>query len=280
MASMLQAIIDDPYPGAVRSFPRKQIVPASSASLSAESAQALRARLVDAYDPKNLGWGTVHKFLDWNVVEYCMSATPRGGNDDGFERMARETLGAQRNLIDPVWGGVYQYSTDGDWKHPHYEKLLQFQAENLRIYAAAYARWGDPEYLKDAKLIRRLHEGIFDEPRRRHSTPARMPISFPESTRRNYFALDDDGRRKKGIPRVDTHVYSRENGWAIQALATSLRRHRRKGASGRCRSGGELDHRPARRCRAEDFPTTRRTLRVLISATRSPWAPPSSLSTR
>ena len=34
-----------------------------------------------------------------------------------------------------------------------------------------------------------------------------------------YFALDDEARREKGIPRIDTHVYSRENGWAIQALA-------------------------------------------------------------
>ena len=31
--------------------------------------------------------------------------------DQEFERMARETLDAQRQLIDPVWGGVYQYST-------------------------------------------------------------------------------------------------------------------------------------------------------------------------
>ena len=35
----------------------------------------------------------------------------------------------------------------------------------------------------------------------------------------DYFALDDAGRRGTGIPRVDTHAYSRENGWAIQALA-------------------------------------------------------------
>ena len=58
--------------------------------------------------------------------------------------MARETLDAQRQLIDPVWGGVYQYSTDGDWKHPHFEKIMQMQAENLRIYAQAYALWKDP----------------------------------------------------------------------------------------------------------------------------------------
>jgi uncharacterized protein YyaL (SSP411 family) len=33
-------------------------------------------------------------------------------------------------LVDPVWGGVYQYSTDGDWDHPHFEKIMPFQAEN------------------------------------------------------------------------------------------------------------------------------------------------------
>ena len=147
-----------------------------------------------------------------------MSATPRGGNDDGFERMARETLGAQRNLIDPVWGGVYQYSTDGDWKHPHYEKLLQFQAENLRIYAAAYARWGDPEYLKDAKLIRRYMKEFLTSPEGVFYTSQDADL-VPGEHSEEFFALDDDGRRKKGIPRVDTHVYSRENGWAIQALA-------------------------------------------------------------
>ncbi len=91
------------------------------------------------------------------------SQSPETGEDQVWQRMARETLGAQRSLFDPVWGGVYQYSTDGDWKHPHYEKLLQFQAEDLRIYAVAYARWGDPEYLKDARTDRSLLEGVSDE---------------------------------------------------------------------------------------------------------------------
>ncbi len=218
MASMLQAIIDDPTPGP-SVVPEEEIVPASSASLSAESVQGLRARLIDAYDPKSLGWGTVHKFLDWNLVEYCMSATPRGGSDDGFERMARETLGAQRNLIDPVWGGVYQYSTDGDWKHPHYEKLLQFQAENLRIYAAAYARWGDPEYLKDAKQICRYMKDFLTSPDGVFYTSQDADL-VPGEHSEEFFALNDDARRKKGVPRVDTHVYARENGWVIQALAT------------------------------------------------------------
>ena len=217
MASMLQAIIDDPTPGP-SVLPEEQIVPASSASLPSESVQAFRTRLLDGYDSKNLGWGSIHKFLDWNVVEYCMSVAPRDEAGDVFERMARETLGAQRNLMDPVWGGVYQYSTDGDWKHPHYEKLLQFQAENMRIYAAAYTRWKDPEYLKDAKQIRRYIKDFLTSPDGVFYTSQDADLVRGEHSE-EYFALDDQARLAKGIPRVDTHVYARENGWVIQALA-------------------------------------------------------------
>ena len=66
---------------------------------------------------------------------------------------SEQTLTAQQKLIDPVWGGVYQYSTDGDWDHPHYEKIMQFQAENLAIYALAYARWHDEARLKPPTIF-------------------------------------------------------------------------------------------------------------------------------
>jgi uncharacterized protein len=217
MASMLQAIIDDPTPGP-SVVPEEQITLAASASLPAERVQELQGILRDAYDPKNLGWGTIHKFLDWNIVEFCMNATP-GGESDDFERMARETLGAQRHLIDPVWGGVYQYSTDGDWMHPHYEKLLQFQAENLRIYAIASARWNDPEYLKNALQVRRYIRDFLTSPEGVFYTSQDADL-VPGEHSEEYFALDDSARRAKGIPRVDTHVYARENGWVIQALAS------------------------------------------------------------
>jgi uncharacterized protein YyaL (SSP411 family) len=133
--------------------------------------------------------------------------------------MARETLEAQRQLIDPVWGGVYQYSTDGDWKHPHFEKIMQMQAENLRSYAQAYALWKDPAHLDAAKKIREyLHtfltssDGAFYTSQDADLVPGEHSAS--------YFALSDADRRKRGIPRVDQHIYARENGWAINALAT------------------------------------------------------------
>ncbi|HET7237684.1 MAG TPA: DUF255 domain-containing protein, partial [Terrimicrobiaceae bacterium] len=217
MASMLQAIIDDPSPGP-SVLPEPTIIPASAASLPPETAQALRMRLQDAYDPQNLGWGKIHKFMDWSVIEYCLSV-PAHEDHAGWERMARETLAAQRNLFDPLWGGVYQYSTDGDWKHPHYEKLLQFQVENLRIYAIAHARWGDPGYLEDARKIRRYLKEFLTSPEGAFYVSQDADV-VPGQHSEDYFALDDAARRDKGIPRVDTHVYARENGWAIQALAT------------------------------------------------------------
>ena len=148
MASMLQAIIDDPTPGpsvlpeeADRSCKQRILVRRERAGTSSTSSRRLRS------EESRLGNRPQIPGLESRRILH-VGCTARDGNDDAFERMARETLGAQRKLMDPVWGGVYQYSTDGDWKHPHYEKLLQFQAENLRIYAAAYARWGDPEYLE------------------------------------------------------------------------------------------------------------------------------------
>jgi uncharacterized protein len=34
----------------------------------------------------------------------------------------------------------------------------------------------------------------------------------------DYFGLDDAHRRAQGVPRVDKHIYARENGWAINGL--------------------------------------------------------------
>jgi uncharacterized protein YyaL (SSP411 family) len=173
--------------------------------------------LIDAYDPKNLGWGTIQKWLDWDILEYSMAEALRG--DKAFERMARETLRAQLNLMDPVWGGVYQYSTDGDWKHPHFEKIMQMQAEDLRIYADAYSLWHDDAYRKAATQIFGYLQNFLISPEGAFYTSQDADL-IPGEHGGEYFQLGDAERRQRGVPRVDTHIYARENGWAINALAT------------------------------------------------------------
>ena len=215
MASMLQAIIDDPSPGP-SVVPETPLVAGGEIALGSDRRNVLRQILNDRYDTTNRGWGMSQKFLDWDTIEYCLSQTE--GGDQTFERMARETLAAQLNLLDPAWGGVYQYSTDGDWQHPHFEKIMQMQAENLRIYALAYSLWHDDTYLKTANRIRGYLKDFLMSPEGAFYTSQDADL-IDGRHGGEYFQLDDGDRRKQGIPRIDTHVYARENGWAINALA-------------------------------------------------------------
>ena len=81
MASMLQAIIDDPTPGP--SVVAEAPIDAGSGKphLDPPDTNELRQTLIDDYDNANRGWGTTQKFLDWDTIEYCMTETERGDAD-------------------------------------------------------------------------------------------------------------------------------------------------------------------------------------------------------
>ena len=111
MAAMLQAIIDDPSPGP-SVIPEKPVQFAASGAIPETLRAQLLQRYIARYDAKQGSWGFDQKFLDWDSVEYAMALARTG--DARSEHMARQTLDAQFHLIDPVWGGVYQYSTGGD----------------------------------------------------------------------------------------------------------------------------------------------------------------------
>jgi len=162
MASMLQAVIDDPTPGPSVQPERKLELPEQPLLTS-----ALRQQLIQnffaGYDNEHGSWGADQKFLDWDSVEYATDLA-RLKNDARAEHMARQTLAEQLHLLDPAWGGVYQYSTDGAWNSPHFEKIMQMQAENLRIYSLAYAQWRDPQHLHAAPEIQRYLRTFLTSP--------------------------------------------------------------------------------------------------------------------
>jgi uncharacterized protein len=217
MTSLLQAIIDDPSPGpSVQPEPKLE-VPANP-QLDATLRQQLQKNYLEGYDSKNGSWGTDQKYLDWDSVEYSM-VLARRNNDSQAAHMAQQTLTEQLHLLDPAWGGVYQYSTDGDWNSPHFEKIMQMQAENLRIYSLAYSAWGNPEYLHAAQEIRRYLKTFLTSPQGAFYTSQDADLIEGKHSA-EYFALDDAARRKLGVPRVDKHIYARENAWAINALVT------------------------------------------------------------
>ena len=215
MASLLQAVIDDPTPGPSVS-PEPVITAAAESALTKEQRAAMRSSFMGAYDHKRGGWGDVHKYLNWDALEYCLTEGAAG--DAAMERMAQQTLSAGRKLLDPVWGGVYQYSTDGDWEHPHFEKIIPFQAENIRIFALAAVLRKEPTWLEHAQKIRGYLRDFLTSPEGAFFTSQDADV-VPGKHSGEYFALDDAARRKLGVPRVDRNTYARENGLVITGLA-------------------------------------------------------------
>ena len=112
---------------------------------------------------------------------------------------------------------MYQYSAGGDWNEPHFEKLISIQAWNLKLYARAYAQWGDTEHLAAANEILRYLRAFLKSPDGAFYVSQDADLVAGQHSA-EYFGLGDAERRARGIPRVDTHVYARENGWVIEAL--------------------------------------------------------------
>jgi uncharacterized protein len=215
MARLLQAVIDDPTPGPSIQ-PEEAPVFAAGGALSAELKDRLRAEVVRHYDPERGGWGHIHKYLDAGMLEYSLLCAANGDSD--ANKRARETLDlCAQYLIDPVWGGLYQYAHGGDWKEPHFEKIMSYQADGVRVFSLAFAQTGEPKYLKAAQDIRRYMNSFLRGPEGAYYVSQDADVVKGEHSA-EYFALDDAARRAHGIPRIDTHLYARENGWAIQAL--------------------------------------------------------------
>ncbi len=219
MLSMLQAIVEDPTPGPSVE-PEEKITFASESRIAPEVMAKVRRSYEAQYDVKAGGWGFSHKYLDADSVEYGMLLTSAGNTPDAmkYAKRVRETLRLEEKIQDPVWGGAYQYSAGGDWDEPHFEKLIAIQAAVMRTYALGYAQFKDPAYLQLAAKVDGYVQNFLTSPEGAFYVSQDADLIEGEHGG-EYFKLKDAARRAKGIPRVDKHVYARENGWMIASLA-------------------------------------------------------------
>ncbi len=217
MATMLKACVDDPTPGP-SIVAEEPVRPADAPGVSESLRQQLEKRIVDNFDDKAAGWGTIHKFVDADTIDYCLTT-----NTPDTMRMARLTLDAAQSLIDPAWGGVYQYSTDGDWVHQHFEKIMSYQADDMRTYARASVVFHDPKYLTDAQEHPAVSQDVFDKPGwsvlHQHGRG-----SDPRRARRRVLCGMDDAHRRAGRGNSEhrsTHLRARKRlgdqrfGWTV-----------------------------------------------------------------
>jgi uncharacterized protein YyaL (SSP411 family) len=137
--------------------------PLPGAELAIQALDGLRRR----FDPTWGGFGQQPKFPTpsnlWLLFSFLDAARPAGGGDTGgaerrvspesrerrvgAEMMLATTLDAMARggVCDQLAGGFHRYSTDREWRVPHFEKMLYDNGLLLELYAREHARTGRPE---------------------------------------------------------------------------------------------------------------------------------------
>jgi uncharacterized protein YyaL (SSP411 family) len=148
-------------------------------------------------------------------VEHAFLRTRLRSEPEWGDR-ALATLRAEEALLDPVWGGIYQYSEAGVWTRPHFEKLAANQAGALENFAEAYRATGDERYLRSARAIERYLLERFRGPD--NTFFASQDADAPAIDGQAFYAADDAERRRLGEPRFDRAAYAEANGLLAAAL--------------------------------------------------------------
>jgi hypothetical protein len=214
MARLLQTIIDDPSPESTTlSLP---VNLSTTPLLSIQLIKQLQQKHIKTYDNKLGSLNTMQKFIDIDSLQWDFALYKKG--EKAAKSRIYQTLDAAAQLIDPEFGGVYQYSTHGDWQHPHYEKIMYAQYKYLLAYSQACQEFSETRFCDKArKVADYLLEFLFSQDKGVFYTSQDADLK-QGSKAHDYFKLNKKERLKKGLPRVDKHIYSAHNGQAIIGL--------------------------------------------------------------
>ncbi len=218
-AKLLVAVIEDP--SALPSLAVGATVDPNAIALSPERRASIEGLMLKSYDRQHGGFGDTHRLIHGDTLEWVLErARPLQRNSDiaPWREAAARTLAGARRLIDPVWGGMYQYSDKLDWSGPHFEKLLNIQRDALRSYVLAWQIGRDQGDLKAARDIARWLMDFMrsDSGAFYTSQDADVWRGEPGDV---FYAKSDTQRRAGAQPPIDRNTYARENGWTIAGLA-------------------------------------------------------------
>ncbi|MCB9567407.1 MAG: thioredoxin domain-containing protein [Myxococcales bacterium] len=182
------------------------------------------AALLDGtYDHAAEGWGHRQKYPLAGPIEHALLRARLRPAEAEWEARALRTLGRELLLVDPVWGGVFQYSTGGRWDRPHYEKIAAVQAGALTSFALAYRRTHDPRWLAALDLeVTYLKGHLMDEAGGFFAAQdADLRGEGGALRGAEFYTLDAAGRAALGEPAVDRRIYADLVGALIVGLCTA-----------------------------------------------------------
>ncbi len=175
--------------------------------------------LKSEFDHKYGGFSGPQKFPNPDAVNFLLSEFVRRGDVEAKEIIVKTLDEMGRGEIhDAVEGGFFRYATRSNWSAPHFEKMLDLNAEIGRNYAFAYQVFRKPLYKKiTVETMDYIIRTFFD--------PQEGLFYGSQDADEHYYT---SGKRA-GLraPNIDTMFYAGPNARMISALVAAY------GATGR-----------------------------------------------
>jgi hypothetical protein len=163
------------------------------------------------YDPQFGGFGREPKFPQPKLLRFLLDEHRRFGYPE-IATMLHRTLAAMAGggMYDHVEGGFFRYSTTRQWEIPHYEKMLEDNADLLAVYAEAHRSFPTAGYDRVVRDVIRWMDAVLWQ-------PEKSLWAGSQDADEHYYTLDSkEERAKHDAPFVDRTGYT---GW--NALAAS-----------------------------------------------------------
>jgi uncharacterized protein len=131
----------------VNSHLQHQVKNQVSDSLTQEHLTAIAETMKSTYDWGYGGWGDAPKFPQAMALEFLLHHSVKNKKDEYLQLIHHCLQAMSRGgMYDVVGGGFSRYSTDSQWRVPHFEKMLYDNALLVRAYLHAWQVTREPAY--------------------------------------------------------------------------------------------------------------------------------------
>jgi hypothetical protein len=189
--------------------PSGQLGPREATAVIEWVAQSLLA----GADPHWGGWGTGHKFPHPEAIDFALIRWSQTG-DEAMRKLVLRTLRNMQagEIHDRVEGGFYRYATSPDWNAPHYEKVLDSNAQRLFAYLEGWQALGEASFRETALGILSWMSGTLRD-------PATGAFRGSQDANATYGRLSTiEARRAAGAPPCDPTIFANWNAMAVSSL--------------------------------------------------------------
>lgn len=188
-------------------------------AVKSEEAAGLYQKIIDStallldriFDPLYGGFGWQPKFPHADALRFLMFHHRCTGAEISFKMLDKTLRQMGGGMYDKVENGFFRYSTMPDWSVPHFEKMLQDNAELLALYCDMRLLTGDEFHRsRAAGIAAYMIEKLYD--------PKDGGFSGSQDADEEYYRLGLGERRNRTAPAIDRRKFADWNSLAAVGM--------------------------------------------------------------